>query len=214
MELVKFAHSAGIEAIRGLPRKEQKKLGQFMTPPDVARFMAQRCLPAETLEEVRILDPAAGAGILSAAVIECLLDQPRLPKQIHVMFYEIDERLVAVLRRVVGKMRRLAQRRGVILSTSINNCDFLLSPVATARQPIADIIIANPPYFKLNATDLRALTHAYAVYGQPNIYGLFMAVCANLLAAIWPLVFHHTSELDKWPIFRCHAPPPVSLAAY
>lgn len=182
MELVKFAHSSGIEAIRGLPRKDQKKLGQFMTPPDVALFMAQRCLPAESLEVVRILDPAAGAGILPAAVIECLLNQPRLPKQIHIILFEIDGRLVPVLRRLTERMRRLARSRGVIMKTSINNRDFLLSSVATTRQPIADIIIANPPYFKLNITDPRALTHAYAVYGQPNIYGLFMAVCANLLA--------------------------------
>jgi len=182
MELVKFAHSTGIEAIRWLPRQEQKKLGQFMTPPDVARFMAKRCMPTESLEVVRILDPAAGAGILSAAVVECLFNQPRLPKQIHVILYEIDSRFIPVLRRLADRMRRLARRQGVIMKTSIKNRDFLLSSIAAVRQPIADIIIANPPYFKLNATDPKALAHAYAVYGQPNIYGLFMAVCANLLA--------------------------------
>lgn len=177
MELVKFAHSNGIEAIRRLPRKNQKKLGQFMTPPDVALFMAQRCMPEESLEVVRILDPAAGAGILPAAVFECLLNQPRLPKQIHLLLFEIDGRLVPALRRLTERMRRLARSRGVIMKTSINNRDFLLSSVATARQPIADIIIANPPYFKINATDPKALAHA----GQPNIYGLFMAVSAKLL---------------------------------
>lgn len=182
MELVKFAHLNGLEVIRELPRKDQKKLGQFMTPVDVALFMARRCMPDESLEVVRILDPAAGAGILPAAVFECLLNRPRLPKQVHLLLFEIDGRLVPVLRRLTERMRRLARSRGVILKTSINHRDFLLSSVATGRQPMADIIIANPPYFKLNATDLRALIHTYAVYGQPNIYGLFMAVCANLLA--------------------------------
>lgn len=182
MGLVEFAHSNGIAATRALRRKEQKNLGQFMTPPDVARFMAQRCLPPESLQIVRILDPAAGSGILTAAVVECLLNRSRLPKQIHVMLYEIDGRLIPVLRRLADRIRRLARNQGVTVKVSIRNRDFLLSPVATLRQPIADIIITNPPYFKLNATDPRSLAHAYAVYGQPNIYGLFMAVCAGLLA--------------------------------
>ncbi|MCK9377006.1 MAG: Eco57I restriction-modification methylase domain-containing protein [Syntrophobacterales bacterium] len=182
MRLVEFAHSSGLAAIQTLQRKEQKNFGQFMTPPDVARFMAQRCLPTECPEIIRILDPAAGAGILSAAVIECLLNQARLPRQIHVMLYELDGRLIPALRKLVKRMRQRAHNRGVTLKVSINNCDFLLSPIATARKPIVDIIIANPPYFKLSATDPRALAHAYAVYGQPNIYGLFMAVCASLLA--------------------------------
>jgi len=182
MGLVEFAHSNGIAATRVLQRKEQKNLGQFMTPPDVARFMAQRCLPPESLQIVRVLDPSAGSGILAAAVVECLLNRPRLPEQIHVVFYEIDGRFIPVLRRLADRIRRYARSRGCSVKVSIRNRDFLLSPVATVRQPIADIIIANPPYFKLNATDPRALAHSYAVYGQPNIYGLFMAACANLLA--------------------------------
>ncbi len=182
MALVEFAHLNGITATRMLKRKEQKSLGQFMTPPDAARYMAKRCLPSERLPIVRILDPAAGCGILTAAVVECLLNQTGLPEQIHVMLYEVDERLIPTLRKLAERIRRSARKQGVTVKISIRNCDFLLSPVATMRQPIADIIIANPPYFKLNATDPRALAHAYAVYGQPNIYGLFMAVCAGLLA--------------------------------
>ncbi len=181
MELIEFAHSAGATATKKLQRAEQKALGQFMTPPSVAQFMAQRCLPPDDLRVVRVLDPAAGVGILAAAVIEELLSRPRLPELITVALYEMDKRLIPFLRQMVSRMRRMAQRHGVILTASIRCCDFLLSPVAVARHPIADIIIANPPYVKINAADPRALAHPYAVYGQPNIYGLFMAVCAGLL---------------------------------
>ncbi len=152
-----------------------------MTPPSVAQFMAQRCLPPEDLRVVRILDPAAGVGILSAAVVECLLSRPQLPEKINLTLYEMDERLIPFLRQLAVRMRRIARNRGVALTASIRCCDFLLSSVAITREPIADIIIANPPYFKINAADPRALAHPYAVYGQPNIYGLFMAVCAALL---------------------------------
>ena len=182
MQLIEYAHSNGIAATKKLSREEQKALGQFMTPPSVAQFMAQRCLPPEDLRVVRILDPAAGTGILSAAVIENLLSQPQLPEQINLTLYEVDTRLIPFLRRLVSHMRRMAQNQGVGLTASIRCCDFLLSSVAATRQPIADIIIANPPYFKINAADPRSLAHSYAVYGQPNIYGLFMAVCAGLLS--------------------------------
>jgi adenine-specific DNA-methyltransferase len=182
MGLVEFAYSNGIATTRVLRRKEQKELGQFMTPPDVARFMARRCMPSDSLQIIRILDPAAGTGILTAAVFECLISQSRLPEQIHMTLYEIDRRFIPALRRLANRIRRIARSRKIKIKISIKNHDFLLSPIAIARHPTADIIIANPPYFKLSATDPRAQVHGYAVYGQPNIYGLFMAVCAGLLA--------------------------------
>jgi adenine-specific DNA-methyltransferase len=183
MELTTFAYSNGLSATQALSRDEQKLLGQFMTPPGVAVFMAQRCLPSGFQQEVRILDPAAGAGILAAAVVERLLQNEHLPERIQVTLYELDERLLPSLRKLAHRMRHLAKERGVVLSVSIRHEDFLLSTVASANKPIADVIIANPPYFKLSASDPRAVTHQYAVYGQPNIYGLFMAACAGLLSA-------------------------------
>ena len=119
MELIEFAHSAGATATKKLQRAEQKALGQFMTPPSVAQFMAQRCLPPDDLRVVRVLDPAAGVGILAAAVIEELLSRPRLPELITVALYEMDKRLIPFLRQMVSRMRRMAQRHGVILTASI-----------------------------------------------------------------------------------------------
>lgn len=181
MAIVEFAHTNGMAATQLLSREEQKRLGQFMTPPSVAEFMAQRCLPPENLRIVRVLDPAAGAGILAAAVVESLLNHDNPPAQIMVMLYELDHRLIPVLRLLAAKMRKSAKKKDVELSVSIRQGDFLLSPVAIAQQPVAEIIISNPPYFKLNASDPRAKAHPYAVYGQPNIYSLFMAACAGLL---------------------------------
>ncbi len=181
VKLVTIAHQNGITATQAIPREEQKKLGQFMTPPNVARFMAQRSLPPENVRIVRILDPAAGAGVLAAAAVEGLLERDKLPDQIILTLYELDERLIPALRKLADCMRQAAKARGVEFSVSIRQGDFLLSPVAIAQQPIADIVISNPPYFKLAAKDPRAVAHQYAVHGQPNIYGLFMAACAGLL---------------------------------
>lgn len=60
----------------------------------------------------------------------------------------------------------------------------MLSEIALRGNFIENlVVIANPPFFKLNANnDERAQLHDYAVYGQPNIYGLFMAATARLVA--------------------------------
>jgi len=181
MTIVEYTKKQGLQPTSTLQKKEQKALGQYMTPPGVARFMAQRSLPPEGQAVVRILEPSAGAGILAAAVVESLLNRATVPKEILVTLFEIDPRLIPSLKKLAVQMRKEAKARGVSLSVSIRNEDFLLSLEALAAQPIADVVIANPPYFKINANDPRALAHPYAIYGQPNIYGVFMAACSNLL---------------------------------
>lgn len=181
MNLTEFAHEAGKQATAALSRLEQKTLGQFMTPPEVATFMAARCLPEEDVPLVKILDPAAGTGILVAAVVERLLARDCRPETIQVTLFELDGRLCPTLRKLATRMRKSAKQRGVTLSVSIRQEDFLISDIATTGAPIMDVIIANPPYFKLRATDARAKAHRHVVFGQPNIYGLFMATSANLI---------------------------------
>ena len=181
MKLVDFAKEQGLLATAALPKDEQKALGQFMTPPGVARFMSQRCLPPEEKAVVKVLEPSAGGGVLAAAVVEALLNRSILPEKIQVTLFEFDSRLIPGLKKLAEKMRNEAKALNVSLSVSIRNEDFLLSDEAIKARPIADIVIANPPYFKLAGTDPRAIAHSYAVHGQPNIYGVFMAACANLL---------------------------------
>lgn len=182
MDFISFAHKNGVAATQALSRAEQKQLGQFITPPAVARFMAQRCLLPDRPRVVRVLEPAAGTGILAAVVFDLLLQQDERPERIEITLCELDERLLPALHRLADRMRYAGKKRGVQVSVSIRAGDFLLSTLALAGKACADIIIANPPYFKLSATDPRAIAHAYAVHGQPNIYGLFMAACAALLS--------------------------------
>lgn len=48
--------------------ERKKGLGQYLTPVEVAGFMARLCKPVGC--SVRVLDPGAGAGILSCALCE------------------------------------------------------------------------------------------------------------------------------------------------
>jgi adenine-specific DNA-methyltransferase len=153
-----------------------------MTPYPIAQFMAQRAVTGLTKDVVRILEPAAGAGALAAAVVQELLRRNDHPARIELTLFEIDVRLKPFLRRLADRMRRMARDSGVELSCKLIFEDFLLSPLARSANPLFDICIANPPYFKLKKADERAIAHAYAVHGQPNIYGLFQAACAGLVS--------------------------------
>ncbi len=181
MSLIQYAHSCGRDFCSSLSREEQKSLGQFMTPPAIATYMAQRAVVGLEQAHVRVLEPAAGAGILAAAVVTELLKRPVPPACIEVLLYEVDIRLVPFLKRLADRMRRAAHARGTRLTCSIRNSDFLLSKEAIQGQALADVLIANPPYLKLGKNDPRAVAHAYAVHGQPNLYGLFLAACSRLL---------------------------------
>jgi adenine-specific DNA-methyltransferase len=159
-------------------------MGQFMTSPDIARFMALRLVAGNTENHVRVLEPAAGGGILAAAVVEALLAKPvaERPGVIELLLYEMDHRLIPGLLVLCESMSDACEQAGVILDFLVANEDFLLSELALRTTPIPGLLtISNPPFLKLNkTTDARAAMHAYAVYGQPNIYALFMAATARL----------------------------------
>jgi len=119
---------------------------------------------------IHLLDPAAGAGILAAAVLEELLAKGTKFAQIVITIFETDGRFLSSLERLASRMRRAGTRVGVQVNVSIRIDDFLLSEF-TFDRPAFDLIIANPPYIKLKKRDTRSIWNSYAVYGHPNIYG-------------------------------------------
>ncbi len=179
--LLHFAYAHGLQATTAIGRDEQKRLGQFMTPVAIASFMATRAVAQMSEGVVRILEPAAGTGVLLAATVSALLGKSLRPARIELLAFEIDLRLAADLRDTCLACQVAAAEQGVPLVFELRHEDFLLSSLCLAQQPLADVVIANPPYFKLNASDPRVRAHRYVVHGQANIYGLFMAACVGLL---------------------------------
>jgi adenine-specific DNA-methyltransferase len=183
MNLIEYAQQAGRTFVAGLTREEQREAGQFMTPAPIARFMAERLVAGLDRRAVSVLEPSAGAGVLAAAVIEALLAIPGRPVEyIELLLVEQDYRLLPALNELASRATELCQQQGVELVVRVECRDFLLSELAVTGQPIDGLlVIANPPFLKLNKNDPRALAHGYAVWGQPNIYSLFMAACARLV---------------------------------
>ncbi|SDN70784.1 adenine-specific DNA-methyltransferase [Actinomyces ruminicola] len=117
----------------------QAELGQFFTPTAVARIMADLVhLPASGT--LRVLDPGAGSGMLSAAVVD-RVRRERPDVQVSVTAVELDQRLWPVL---ADTLADCAAESGV--RTSLVKSDFVQWALHTDER--FDVVIQNPPYHK------------------------------------------------------------------
>ena len=193
--------------------RSRKEHGLYLTPVAVAAHMAQR-IEVEG-PRLRVLDPAAGAGVLCCAVVEALASravEPLHVVHVEIVAYEVDGGLLAPLRAVFAHLCAWARPRGVIVTAQAAGRDFVAAHAAELRangelfakesSAAFDVVIANPPYFKIAKTDPRALALPEVVHGQPNIYALFMAVSAALLRQGGQLVFITPRSFASGPYFR------------
>jgi len=166
-----------------LPRR-RKEQGHFGTPPAIAGFMAGMFseIPQGT---VRILDPGAGVGTLSAAVCERMLRQ-KVPRRLEIELWETDPQLVTHLRKTMDRCRQSLLEFGHRLDYTICLADFILgsarkSLFTDGRAPSFHLAILNPPYSKARKESALAKAMEHVVSGQPNIYALFMAAATDHL---------------------------------
>lgn len=187
--------------------ERRKSNGHYLTPPPVARYMGRLAARAEGAT-VRLLDPAAGAGVLAAAACEAIATAKSPPKSIDLVLYEINHELVPVLDACVAHLHAWLARRKITLRSRLHVCDFVLDNAGAlgaglfAPGESFDAVICNPPYFKLQKTDPRAQACLEVVHGQPNLYGLFMALGAALLRPGGRLTFITPRSFASGPYFR------------
>ena len=192
--------------------KHRKHHGLYLTPVQVADFMAKQIRVAGS--RLRVLDPAAGSGILICAAVEALVGRTEKPATLTIVAYEVDPELIPALRAVLQYLMQWCRANdSVELTMRVEPTDFILAHAEALRSfstlmPYEpdhhdfDIVIANPPYFKINKHDPRAIAAASVVHGQPNIYGLFMAVSAALLTDRGDLIFIVPRSFASGPCFR------------
>ena len=192
--------------------EHRKGHGLYLTPVLAADFMAKQI--HVTRKNLRVLDPAAGAGILACAAVEALISRPDKPEVIVLVAYEVDFKLIPALRTVFDYLADWCLAGyGVKLTTTIEAEDFVLAHAMSLRsldglipyqagEQDFDIVISNPPYFKISKADPRAVAAASVVHGQPNIYGLFMAVSAALLKKHGDFIFIVPRSFASGPYFR------------
>jgi adenine-specific DNA-methyltransferase len=183
-DLCRFAAEQQRRFDAATPPQERKKRGHFGTPQAIAEFMADLIseIPSGTL---RILDPGAGVGILSAALCQRILRE-HSSRRLEIEMWESDPKLVPHLRRTIDHCRKSLIESGHQLDYTIHKGDFVLANTQktlfdSGPDPSFHLTLLNPPYYKVRKESAQALAMEHVVHGQPNIYAFFMAVAADLL---------------------------------
>lgn len=175
----------------------RKKNGQFFTPKPIASFMAN--LFNLDFGDIRLLDPGSGTGILVAAFCEELLKNANEKVKLTVVAYENEENLLPILKDTLEKCKEEMKQNGHEMFCYIVEKDFIshnahffqktCEEKAESRLNPFDVVISNPPYYKLNKDSPQSVALKELVYGQPNIYALFLGLSTSLLKDNGQIVF-------------------------
>ena len=164
-----FADSVHPQVTSGIAKGRKSELGQFMTPPNIARFMAS-IFPASELKTCRLLDAGAGVGALSCAFLDRWAEGGFQFQEVQAFAYEIDDRLRGHL------AEHLASYDGVSVHVSAE--DFISSSNQLLFHGATDYThaILNPPYKKINSQS--AHRHELRAPGieTVNLYSAFVAL--------------------------------------
>lgn len=165
--MLDYAINKTMEYLDGVPKTKRKKIGQFFTGLETARFMASLfSLPKK--EHLDILDPGSGSGILTVALME-RLEKTNI-KSVSLICYETEPAILDLLK---DNLEYVKSAVHFDLDYTIITDNYITSqqlPLA-----FADLVIGNPPYKKIPRLADEATMMNHVVYGAPNLYFLFTA---------------------------------------
>lgn len=201
-----------LEILRGrgtaaLDPARRAELGQFFTPPAVAKLMSS--MFRTSAEPANILDPGAGSGSLFSAVVLDFARRNLAPSELHVTAYEIEPAVLPELRIAGAISAEVAATAGIRFSLTIEEQDFVADAVRNVRggffqptiQPFSHAIL-NPPYGKVASTSrTRRLLRRIGVEAG-NSYVAFLALAVELLEPEGELVAITPRSFCNGPYFR------------
>lgn len=191
----RVAERLGLAYASSVSSQHKKENGQFFTPIGIAEFMVSCSEYRQS--QARILDPGCGTAVLSCAWVERMV-QSGILNNVELTAYETDIELTPYTRQALDYLEKWCRERGVRISTTLHTDDFVMRNAAaleaapglfSSRPELFDVVISNPPYFKLSIDDKRAVAAKIIVNGHPNIYAVFMALSAKLLREEGELIF-------------------------
>lgn len=166
--------------LEDMPKSKRKKKGQFFTSIETAKFMSEMFDISSCDDEITVLDPGSGTGILAVAFIDQILS---VLQDVHISLtcYETDEDVLPILKANLRYIKELLGDRldyeileeDYILSQSNDFDENLLASIAPRKY---DYIISNPPYLRIMRDDPAALAMPRVVHGAPNLYFLFASM--------------------------------------
>ena len=177
MEMIDHAYALTTEYINQMPKAQRKQYGQFFTSKETAVFMAGLFAIPEDRSSLSVLDPGAGSGSLSIALLE-RLESVKTIDRVEFVCYENDPNIIELLR---SNMDWACRQSTKSVSYKIVTDNYIISQMADyncslGANPDADkfdMVIGNPPYMKIGKDATEALAMPDVCYGAPNLYFLF-----------------------------------------
>ena len=170
-----------------IDKNVKKKLGQFYTPTGIAKKMVfeVRNELKDLSERDLVVDPACGTGVFVVETVEqmsAFLSFDELIKFVENNMFAYDVNPFSVIATKISVLNTLLEiapdsvhKNNLLLGIpALNNIKWK-NTIVDKEEKEFSIILGNPPYFKLDSKALKDIDGYDAIiYGQPNIYSLFM----------------------------------------
>jgi len=199
-----------VDAALKLDPRRRSDLGQYMTPAPIARFMAS--LFGDVSGDIRLLDPGAGVGSLTAAFVERISGETQKPHSIELTAYEIEPVLTTYLRNTFDEADAQCQRAQIKASIELHEDDFILGHTWRKQPNIFNQVddedgkfthvIMNPPYKKINSASAHRTALRKAGLETSNLYTAFMFLAAQRLREGGELVAIVPRSFCNGPYFK------------
>lgn len=172
---------------RFIDKNVKKKLGQFYTPMSIAKKMVFEVKNELKLlsEQDLVVDPACGTGVFVVETLKQMSNFLSFDELINFvennMFaYDVNPfSIIATKISVLNALLEIAPdskyRNNLLLHVPMLNNIRWKNTIVDKEEKKFSIILGNPPYFKLDSKNLKNIDgYDTIIYGQPNIYSLFM----------------------------------------
>lgn len=199
-----------VDASLKLDADKRSLLGQFMTPASIARFMAS--LFTDTRGQIRVLDPGAGVGSLTAAFAERLCTTRDKPDSVEFICYEVDAVLSEYLEKTLHDLKIDCNNSQIDVRYSRLEDDFILTHRIFSQPEIFDDsgytsnifthAILNPPYRKIDSLSGHRRALRKAGVETSNLYTGFMFLAAQRLKPGGELVAIIPRSFCNGPYFK------------
>lgn len=206
MSMIDYVFQSTTEYIDRMPKSLRKKYGQFFTSPETAAFMSNLfTIPHQ--DTISVLDPGAGSGILSVALIERLQNEPSISR-VDVVCYENDPSILELLQ---SNLDWACKHSNKTVSFQIITDNYILSQMSDYNYMLDanpnprkyDLVIGNPPYMKIAKDAPEAAAMPDVCYGAPNLYFLFAAMSLFNLQDEGEMVYIIPRSWTSGAYFKC-----------